>query len=339
MLALLDAFGIAPYAASLGDDTPVQYSKQDDAVMEASMTRVVPSGKILGARVEGLDLSRSIGEDDVALILRSLGTYGVLCFPGQALDAVGLKAFGAKFGQLEVNVASSLYRSDVPEVMTLSNIVENGRPIGLPDAGQDWHTDMSYSARIALATILHAVRIPRRDGQVLGNTEFLNMHAAYDDLPDAMKQRLDGATATHDFNKFWEMMRHERGSNRPALSDEQRRQKPPVSHPIFLKHPVTGRRVLYANPGYAVHIDGLPQAESGELLQMLFEHQLQPKYRYAHEWSEGDVLMWDDIGTIHRAIADYRADEPRLMKRCQVLANCAYDADAPHATDAGGASR
>ena len=291
------------------------------------MPQVEPSGQMLGARVTGLDLSRPLSGDDFALIVRSLGAYGVLCFPHQNLDSSALKAFSARFGTLEVNVAASLYASDVPEVMVLSNMVEHGRPVGLPDAGQDWHTDMSYSKTIAFATVLHASRIPRRNGHALGNTEFLNMHAAFAELPEELKRRLQHATATHDFNKFWEMMRRERGSNRPPLTAEQRRQKPPVSHPIFLRHPVTGRLVLYANPGYAVHIDGLPEAESKELLYMLFEHQLNAKYRYAHEWSEGDVLMWDNIGTIHRAVADYTPEEHRLMKRCQVIADRVFAAD------------
>jgi taurine dioxygenase len=99
-----------------------------------------------------------------------------------------------------------------------------------------------------------------------------------------------------------------------------------VSHPLFLRHPITGRPVLYANPGYAVRIDGLAERESDELLQMLFEHQRQPKYRYVHEWTEGDVLMWDDIGTVHRAIGDYAPDEHRLMQRCQVIADRVVDA-------------
>src|SRR6476661_3634181 len=100
-----------------------------------TMTQVTATGEILGAKVEGLDLSRPLSEGDRALILQSLGTFGVLRFPQQRLEPAALKAFGAHFGSLEVNVASSLYRSQEPEVMVLSNIVENGRPIGLPDAG------------------------------------------------------------------------------------------------------------------------------------------------------------------------------------------------------------
>ena len=116
------------------------------------------------------------------------------------------------------------------------------------------------------------------------------------------------------------MMRREKGSTRPPLTEAQRQAKPPVSHPIFLTHPVTGRKVLYANPGYSVRINELPERESDAVLEQLFAHQLQPKFRYTFHWHPGDVLMWENIGTIHNAVADYRADEHRLIKRCQVMA-------------------
>jgi len=208
--------------------------------------------------------------------------------------------------------------------MILSNIVENGKPIGLADAGQDWHTDMSYSSTIALANVLYGIRIPRRGGKPLGATEFANMHAAYDGLPAEMKRDLEGMTVLHDFNKFWEMMRREKGSRRPPLTEAQKKAKPPVSHPVFLTHPITGRKVLYANPGYSIRINELPRKESDEILEFLFEHQLKAEYRYAFHWQEGDVLMWEDIGTIHNAVADYGPDEHRLVKRCQVMATMFY---------------
>lgn len=241
----------------------------------------------------------------------------MVSFPKQALEARHLKAFAERFGTLEVNVANMYFEPGLPEVMILSNMVENGKPVGLSDAGQDWHTDMSYSQTIAFSNVLYGIRIPMRDGKSLGNTEFCNMHAAYDDLPQALKDELDGMTITHDFNKFWEMMRREKGSTRPPLTEEQKRRKPPVSHPVFLTHPITGRKVLYANPGYSVRINELPESRSAEVLDFLFRHQLQEKYRYRHQWQEGDVLMWDNMGTIHNAVADYRPDEPRLIKRCR----------------------
>ena len=115
------------------------------------------------------------------------------------------------------------------------------------------------------------------------------------------------------------------GSTRPALTPEQRANRPPSVHPVFLTHPISGRKVLYANPGYTIRINELPEDESDAVLDQLFAHQLQPKYQYAHVWTEGDVLVWDHIGTLHNAIPDYTADEHRLIKRCQVMADRVFD--------------
>jgi taurine dioxygenase len=287
--------------------------------------QIKPTGKVLGATVADVDLSRPLAEADFGAILGALGRYGVLCIPGQRLDAASLKAFSAMFGELEINVAASYQEAQHPEVMILSNIKENGRAIGLADAGQDWHTDMSYSRTIAFANVLYAIKVPRRDGKPLGATEFANMQAAYEGLPERIKQKLVNATILHDFAKFWDKMRQLPGSTRPPLTEEQRRKKPPVSHPAFLTHPITGKKVLYANPGYAMRINELPEDESDELLAFLFEHQLQEKFRYAHQWTEGDVLMWDNIGTLHYAHPDYGPDEPRLIKRCQVMADRVFE--------------
>jgi taurine dioxygenase len=287
--------------------------------------KLIPNDSSIGVRIEGIDLSKAINERQFATILSALGEYGVLCFPKQTLDARALKAFSEKFGTLQGSPTGTYCEPDVPEVMLLSNIVENGKPIGLADAGQDWHTDMSYNDVVGFTNVLHGIKIPHRDGKPLGNTVFANMHAAFDDLSPVLKSKLANATATHDFNKFWEEMRKRPGSTRPALTPEQRAQRPPSVHPVFLTHPITGRKVLYCNPGYAIRINELDEAESDAVLAELFHHQLQPKYQHAHRWSEGDVLMWDHISTLHNAIPDYRPDEPRLIKRCQVMADRIFD--------------
>jgi taurine dioxygenase len=284
------------------------------------MATVIPSGETLGATVEGLDLAQPLAGAAFDLVVDALGRYGVVRFPAQRLTARELRDFAARFGDLEINVANAYQEPGLPEVMILSNIVRDGKPIGLADAGQDWHTDMSYSRTIAFANVLYGIEIPHRNGAPLGATEFSNMHAAYDGLPADLKRRLDGMTARHDFNKFWEMMRREKGSRRPPLTEAQRKAKPPVSQPVFLTHPITGRKVLYANPGYAMRINELPEKESDEVLALLFAHQVKPEYRYKFRWQAGDVLMWEDIGTIHNAVADYGPDEHRLIKRCQVMA-------------------
>jgi taurine dioxygenase len=282
--------------------------------------KVTSTGEILGATIEGVDLSEPLATKQFDLLFDALAEYGVLCLPVQSLSARQLRDFSARWGDLEINVANMHQEPGLPEVMILSNIIDNGKPIGIADAGQSWHTDMSYSRVIAFCDILHGIKIPKRNGQPLGNTEFCDQRAAYDELPQELKRRLEGKTVLHDFNKFWEMMRREKGSKRPPLTEAQRKAKPPVSHPIFLTHPVSRRDGLYANPGYSMRINELPEKESDEVLEFLFEHQTQPKYRYAHRWKDGDVLIWDNMRTIHNAVADYGPDEPRLIKRCQVMA-------------------
>ena len=282
--------------------------------------KLTPTGQTLGATIEGVDLSKPLSAELLGKVMQALGNHGVLRFPGQSLSGIQLKHFSLQLGDLEINVAGGFQEPGHPEVMILSNIVENGKPIGLSDAGQDWHTDMSYSRQIAFANVLYGIKIPMRDGKPLGNTEFCNMHAAYEELPADVKRNLEGKTVLHDFNKFWEEMRRREGSRRAPLTEAQRKAKPPVSHPVFLDHPLTGRKVLYANPGYSIKINELSEKESAETLAFLFSHQTQPKFRYAHQWREKDVLVWEDFGTIHNAIPDYLPHEHRLIKRCQVMA-------------------
>ena len=286
--------------------------------------QIAPTGEALGAVVTGIDLAQPLEGDEFATILTALGRHGLLRFPGQTLGARELKTFSERFGPIQGSVTGKFHDPEVPEVGILSNIQENGQPIGLADAGQDWHTDMSYNRVIGFVNVLHAVKVPRRDGKALGSTVFANMHAAYDALDPALKSRLEGMTATHDFNKFWEEMRRRPGSTRGPLTPEQRAKRPPSVHPIFLTHPITGRKVLYCNPGYAVWIEGMEQAESDATLEYLFKHQSQPQYLYSHRWTPGDVLMWDNIGTTHNAVSDYRPEEPRLIHRVQVMATLDY---------------
>ena len=282
--------------------------------------KVVPSGESLGATVEGLDLA-ALSDADADAAVQALGRHGVIRFPNQSITAADLKNFSARLGDLEINVIGGHQEPGLPEVMILSNVVRDGKQIGLPDAGQGWHTDMSYSKTIAFANVLYALEVPRRDGKPLGATQFCDMCAAYDGLPGDIKLQLEGKTALHDFAKFYDMMRQRPGSNRPPLSEAQRKTKPPVSHPMVITHPISKRKALYANPGYAIRINEMPGEESDRLLEFLFAHQTQDKYRYTFHWTVGDVLVWDNFRCIHQAVADYGPTEHRLMKRCQVMAS------------------
>lgn len=280
--------------------------------------------KILGAQVEDIDLGLTLTDAQVDSLILALGTHGVLEFTNQTLTTAQLKAFSQRFGELYVSPGGRAQAEGFPEVMILSNMVQDGKPLGLSDAGQSWHTDMSYSNMIAFANVLHGTVIPQRQGKPLGATQFRNTQAVYSDIPQELKERLANKTITHDFNKFWDMMRTRPGSTRPALSEEEKRKRPPAVHPAFLTHPISRQKVLYANPGYAIKINELSQQESDETLEYLFELQMQDKYLYTYHWKKDSLLMWDNIGTMHNAVADYGPDEHRYIRRCQVMATHFY---------------
>ena len=285
------------------------------------MLQIIPNNAVMGATITGLDLRQAMTDREFAQVLQALGQHSVLRFPDQQIDSFNLRDFSLRFGDIQggISKAEGDPARDCPEVGILSNVKKDGSFIGLPNAGQDWHTDMSYRDLRGFVNVLYGITIPRRDGKILGGTEFSSMHAVYRTLPEAVQAKLDGATATHDFEKFWENMRKAHGT-RPALTAAQRAQRPPVHHPITPVHPITGTRTLYCNPGYTTKIDGWAQDESDAMLDYLFEFQLRAEFRTMHTWTENDVLIWDNLGSIHQAIPDYRPDEARLMKRCQVLA-------------------
>jgi taurine dioxygenase len=288
------------------------------------MLTIEPTGAVLGATARGIDLAQPLSERDLGQILLALGRYGMLRFPDQHLALGELKRFSEQFGEIQGPATRGREPTqEYPEIDILSNLKEGGRYIGSPDAGQDWHTDMTYREVPGFVNVLYGIRIPHRDGKPLGGTEFSNMHAAA--LPEEIKTRLDGMTATHNIEKFWEHMRRVHSSPRPPMTDEQRRRRPPVVHPVFLTHPITGRKVLYCNPGFAERINELSARESVGMLDYLFAHQLQPQFRYTNVWAENDLLIWDHLGTLHRAIADYGPDEIRLIRRCQVMATKVFD--------------
>ncbi len=294
------------------------------------MLRVEPNAATLGATIHGLDLRQPLSDAHFRFLLRALGQYAVLRLPNQHLHPRDVAAFSRRFGRVQTSVSGKYHHAEAPEVGILSNIVQNGVNIGIPDAGQDWHTDMSYTATRGFINVLHAVQVPMRDGRPLGDTLFADMRAAYQALPDGWKQRLEGLTATHDFNVFWQNMVNRPGSTRLPLTPAERAKRPPATHPLVLRHPISGDSVLYCNPGYAERINGLPEAESTAMLDFLFQHQLQPHFQYAHHWQAMDLLLWDHLSTLHTAIADYGADEPRLMHRCQVMADQVFSPEFRH---------
>ncbi|VCU71358.1 Pentalenolactone F synthase [Pigmentiphaga humi] len=283
-----------------------------------STPTVEKSGSPIGARLKGIDVSGDLDDTEVLLIEQLLYHNSVLAIDAQHLDVAGMRRFCMRLGPLHRNVTTRAATLEFPEIMILTNRrAPDGTPLGNIDAGQDWHTDMSYNAVPGKFTALHGVEVPMRDGKALGATRFADMYSAYEALPDDVQARIEGAVALHDFHKYYDEARR-RGSSRPELTPEQRAKRPPVPHPLVGRHPVTGRRFLYADPGYTVEILDMDPEESRQLLDYLFAFQLQDRFVYDHQWRVGDVLIWDNWSTVHRATADYGPDEYRYMLRSQI---------------------
>jgi taurine dioxygenase len=193
-----------------------------------------------------------------------------------------------------------------PEIVVVSNITEDGRPIGVRRAGENWHSDMCYAARPPRGTMLYALEVPDLYGLPLGDTEFASATAAWDALPAPIRDRIDGRRAIFYFS----------GRKRAfPLTQAEIDRYPPVRHPIVRTHPYTGRKCLYVMRDDCVGIDGLDQEEAEALIAALADHIVKPAFTYRHQWRQGDLLMWDNCTVQHRAIQDYDMPNRRLMHR------------------------
>ncbi|HZF36791.1 MAG TPA: TauD/TfdA family dioxygenase [Candidatus Angelobacter sp.] len=292
--------------------------------------RVVPLGGPLGADIEGVDLSREIGDETLAAILEAWARHLVLRFRGQRLDEDGLMAFSARFGSLDrapVNTAATRPHAN-PFVLLVSNVVEDGRPIGSLGAYESqWHADMSYNPQPPAGSFLYAVEVPP-DG---GDTGFLNLYRACETLPVDLKAAIDGRVCTHDssLNSAGEL----RAGNEEVTDP---RRAPGAVHPLVRAHPVTGRPVLYLGRRRNAYIHGLPLAESEALLDRLWAHAMAAEHGWYQRWRVGDLVLWDNFATVHRRDS-FDPGSRRLMLRTQIGArgNAGSEAAGPAPVPSG----
>jgi taurine dioxygenase len=208
-------------------------------------------------------------------------------------------------------------RPGYPELFVVSNVIENGRPIGSQDAGLFWHSDLCYMAEPSRGSVFYAREVPVGDnGEPLGDTLFASATAAYDALPEATKQRIAGLQAINSYEKGY--YRDRNSGPRPQLTEEQKRKTPDMPHPIARTHPYTGKKCLFVNEGYTSRIAGMDGPEGEALLNALLEHATQERFIYRHKWRVGDLLIWDNCSTQHLAIPDYQLPKRRLMERATV---------------------
>ncbi len=274
---------------------------------------IVPCDAPVGAEIRGVDLAKGIEDATFAEIDAALSAHAVIFLRGQHITPEQQVAFSRRFGEIEINSFNKYALKENPAVLVVSNIKEDGKDIGYADAGSHWHTDMSYTATPPRLTMLYAVEVPHKNGRPLGDTWFASACAAYDDLPAAMKKKIEGKRAIHRFAA------KERGVKKPvALTVEQIAKNPDVIHPVARRHPVTGRKALYVRKGECIGIEGMPEDEALPLIADLSDRITRKEYIYRHQWRVGDLLMWDNALVQHWAPRDYEWPDRRLMLRTTV---------------------
>jgi taurine dioxygenase len=253
-------------------------------------------GEAVGAEIVGLDLSRPLNDADFARVHRAHLDYHVVVFRDQQITPQQQIDFSRRFGVLQIHVLKQFLLANHPEILIVSNIVENDQPLGLGDAGKYWHSDLSYKELPSLGSMLYAQELPSEGGDTL----FADMHQAWDTLPEHLRKAVEGRSAVHSYTS-----RYRDGHNaqnwRPTLTAEQLAQVVVVSHPIVRTHPENGRKALFVSEGFTTHIVGLPEDESQQILNELYAHSVRPEGVYRHKWAPNDMVFWDNRSLIHLA--------------------------------------
>jgi taurine dioxygenase len=263
---------------------------------EGTVFRLHPLDAALGAEILDLDLSRPLDDETFTAVRRAfLESNGLLVFRAQHITPEQHIEFSRRFGPLMIHILRQYLLPGHPEILRISNVIENGEPIGLGDAGAIWHSDLSYTPEPSLGSLLHALELPAEGG----DTSFANLYAAYDALPAVIKQRIEGKRAVHSYNHSYE--RFSGSKWRPPLTEKQKNEVREVVHPVVRIHPETGRRTLFVNEGFTSRILDLSGAESRELLEFLFTHSTTACFVYRHRWQDHDLVFWDNRCTIHLA--------------------------------------
>jgi len=267
----------------------------------------------LGVEALGVDLSEPPDDATFAALKRAFEERSVLVIRDQRIAPEHHIAFSRRFGPLEVHVQKTFLLAGHPEILIVSNVMgEDGKPIGLTDAGRYWHSDLSYKAEPSLASLLHARELPRKGGDTL----FISMHAAYEALSEDVRRRIDGLSAVHSYIAR-NAAQNAKNPLRPALDADMLAQVPEVVHPMVRVHPATGRKALFVSEGFTTRIVGLPEAESRELLDHLFRHMIDERFMYRHLWQPDDIVMWDNRATIHHA-TPLEEGQRRIMYRTTI---------------------
>ena len=268
----------------------------------------------MGADVSGVDLSRPLGDAAFEDIRDALHRYHVLSFRAQVLQPQAFRDFASRFGPPEPHLLDQFHHPEYPDILVLSNVVRDGKPAGLADGGTYWHTDYSYLDVPARATALYSVEVP----EVGGDTLFADQEQAYADLPEAMKDRIEGLVTLNVYGNRDDVDPKSRTTAfRPTEEQKAKRRAYLIRHPLVRRHPYSGRKALYAVSGTSYGIEGMHEEEGLALLRELAAHSTQPKYQYRMQYGVGDVVVWDNASVLHSATLTDPA-HPRTLYRVTV---------------------
>ena len=279
------------------------------ATATATRYEVVPLSKCIGAEVRGLDLSRPLNEEDIAFINRVWLDHQVLVVRGQKLEQEDLLRITAYFGEIghlhrPAKFFPPGFSKILPDIMMISNIRENGEPIGaLPDGEMMFHHDMIHTDIPHKGTMLYSVEIPSTGGDTL----FASGYDAYETLDPKVREKLEGKLGLQHYNYGSTIKGDGRGVE--AFGE--------AAHPVFRTHDETKRKAVYVNRLMTIGIVGMPQTEAEPLLEAVWDHMEKPEFVYAHKWQIGDILLWDNRCSSH-ARTDFPGSERRLMLRTTV---------------------
>lgn len=251
---------------------------------------------VLGARIVGLDLSRPLSTAAFSRSESALHDHGFVVFPRQELSPAQLVAFARCWGRPEPHVIDTFHHAADANILVLSNVVRDGRPVGLADAGTYFHSDYSYLDVPARCTILHALEVPRAGA----GTTFANQARAYEELPAAVKERIEPLVARHHYGNRDDLDEGSRTAASP-LTEDQKKKVTWVRHRVARPHPRTGRMTLFAVSGSSFEIEGMEAAPGRALLDELKAHATQPRYCFTYDYSPRDVIVWDNAQLLHKA--------------------------------------
>lgn len=265
----------------------------------------------MGAQIHDLDLAQPPTAASAAAVRAALAEHTLLLVRDQGhLSAAQHIEFSRLFGPLEAHVLSNFCLSDHPEIFVVSNIVENGRHIGAYGGSKVFHSDLMYLPEPSLGSVFRCLECPQEGGQ----TAFASLFSVYDALPRARREWLTGRSIVYDY--VWDYER--RHQDRPRLSEAQKTKVPPVAHPAVRLHPDTGRPAFFYSPVWARRFENLSETQSKPILDELTELATQEQFIYYHSWSPGDVLIWDNRSSMHKACPFDEQNTRRLMHRTTV---------------------